>query len=250
MTLAETIVSNAIRYSMRRFCFANIIIAGPICAGKKSLAQQIAECSDAYNLEKNVTIFYQDDYYKEYDELEDTPFGVKNIDARSAFKISKFLKDVRTFYEQGHISINTFSLRNWNKNCSIIKTNESSEIIKPCIFKSKETRRINILVGTHTIDLLKKNQQYREDENEKCVKTSDNELVRRIIPYDIPEAIYIYLNTPHIACMERREKRRIMFPNNLYTVKQYNEYSDFIKKQTEDEIAFQKEMADIVINCD
>ena len=41
-----------------------------------------------------------------------------------------------------------------------------------------------------------------------------------------------------------------MFPNNLYTVKQYNEYSDFIKKQTEDEIAFQKEMADIVINCD
>ena len=241
MTLAESTVSNAIRYSMRKNCFANIIIAGPIGAGKKRLSHLIAECSDVYSLESNVTIFNQEDYYKEYDELEDTYFGVKNIDSESAFDTKKFIRDVRTFYENGHVSVPTYSPKKWalSWNRENLEENKTA-----CIIENKNVKRINIFIGTHAIELLSSGihnvKKFREDKNINF---------GRIVPYVIPEAIYIYLNTNHERCMERRERMKLMYPKSFIDVTLYKEYSSFIEKIVEAEIMPQMQLADIVINC-
>lgn len=238
MTLAESTISNAVRYSMMKFCYANIIIAGPICSGKKSIAQSIAEFSALQNLEQTVTIFDQDSYYREYEELEDTKFNVKNIDIQSAFNTKKFVNDVRTFYEKGAVSVAEYNRRKWTKSWGVMKNSEENENKPSYILETKYERRINIFVGPHAIELLTQ----RLGINNTYVKNY-------VVPYQIPEVICIYLNTNHQTCMKRREKEKLMFPENLYDVRSYKEYSRFIEEQNKKEIAFQKDMADIVINC-
>ena len=231
MTLAESTVSNAIRYSMQRFCFANIIIAGPIYAGKKSLARLLVKFFDGNSIEPNVTIFEQDCYYKEYDELEDAPFDVKNVDAKSAFNTKAFISDVGHFYEKDYVMVKEFNKRKWIR----VRGEKQFDTETVFILETKYKRRINIFVGPHAIELIKAS-------NENLNATE------KIVPYEIPEVICIYLNADHHICMEHRRKERFMFPN-IYGEKRYQEYSQFVKEQTEKEIEIQKEMADIVINC-
>lgn len=238
MTLAGSTISNAVRYSMMKFCYANIIIAGPICSGKKSIAQSIAEFSALQNLVQSVTIFDQDSYYREYEELEDTKYDVKNIDKKSAFNTKKFVNDVRTFYEKGAVSVAEYNRRKWTRSWGIMQKSDENENKPSFILETKYKRRINIFVGPHAIELLTQrlgiNNSYVND---------------YVVPYQIPEAICIYLNTDHQTCMKRREKEKLMFPENLYDVRNYKEYSRFIEEQTQKEIAIQKQVADIVINC-
>ena len=239
MTLTESIVSDAIRYSMRKFCFANIILAGPIGAGKKSIAQLIVQCADIKDSTQNVTIFEQDSYYREFDELEDTPFGVKNIDVKSAFNTKRFVNDVRTLYEKGTVSVAAYNRKKWTKNWGTIETREN-EFSKPtCIFETKYERRINLFVGPHAIELLTPRM---------ITDLQSVDLENYVIPYRIPEVICIYLNTNHDICMARREKEHLMFPE-IYEVKKYQEYSRFVEEQTMKEIAAQKGRADIILNC-
>lgn len=240
MTLAETTVSNAIRYSMRRFCFANIIIAGPICSGKKSLAELIAEYGDIYNVESSTTIFYQDDYLKEYDKLEDTMFGVKEIDSKSAYHTKKFVNDVRTFYEVGHVSVKVYT-----RNCYAGEPRESMSQKKNSayILETKLQRRTNIFVGPHAIDLLVPNTRNIAS-GLSCDGNEDY-----VAPYKIPEAICIYLNTNEYVCMERRRGRVPMLSDAFYDSRLAREYERYVASKIESEIAIQKEMADIVINC-
>lgn len=238
MKLAESIFSDAIRYSMRKFCFANIILAGPVCAGKKSIAQLIVLCADIKDSTQNVTIFEQDSYYREFDELQDTPFGVKNIDAKSAFNTKRFVNDVRSLYEKGTVSVAAYNRKKWTRNWGTIETREN-EFAKPtCIFETKYERRINIFVGPHAIELL---TPCMSDDIQSV------DLTKGVIPYRIPEAICVYLNTNHDICMARREKEHLMFPE-IYEVKKYQEYSRFVEEQTMKEIAAQKERADIILN--
>ena len=246
MTLSESTVSNAIRYSMRKNCFANLVIAGPVGAGKKRLAHLIAECSDVYGQESNVTIFCQDDYYKEYDELEDTCFGVKNIDSESAFNTKRFVRDVRTFYENGHVSVCAYSRKNWSR---AWKNDPFEENKAACILETKTFKRVNIFVGSHAIELLKTGIHTTRKINEGNNEDSEKNVSPRIVPYVIPEAIYIYINTNHEVWMERRERAKLMFPNSLIDVKLYREYSSFVESIVENEIMPQMKMADIVINC-
>ena len=246
MTLSESTVSNAIRYSMRKNCFANLVVAGPVGAGKKRLAHLIAECSDVYGQESNVTIFCQDDYYKEYDELEDTCFGVKNIDSESAFDIKRFIRDVRTFYEVGHVSVCAYSRKNWSR---AWKNDSLEENKSACILETKKVKRVNIFVGSHAIEFLKNGIITTRKRSEGSDEESDKIVSPRIVPYVIPEAIYIYLNTNHEVCMERRERAKLMFPNSLMDIKLYREYSRFVESIVKTEIMPQMKMADIVINC-
>lgn len=239
MTLAETTVSNAIRYSMRKFCFANLIIAGPICAGKKSLAQLIAEYSDIYSVESNVTIFYQDDYFKEYDKLDDNSFGKKEIDTKNAFYAKKFVQDVRKFYENGSVSVKKFNRNAWFNNSLVNQENVSKQ--PACILETKKKRRTNIFVGPHAIDLLTRNN-CEGNTRETIEQFSDG----YVVPYQIPEAICIYVNTDEHTCMKRRQST---FFEVFQDLKVEKEYSYYISSQIEREIAFQKDMADIVINC-
>ena len=239
MTFAESIVSDVIRYSMRRFCFANIILAGPICAGKKSIAQLIVQCADIKDSTQNVMVLEQDSYYREYNELEDTPFGVKNIDVKSAFNTKRFVNDVRTLYEKGTVSVAAYNRKKWTRDWGRIETRENEFARPTCIFETKYERRINFFVGPHAIELL----------TSRMISDFKNvDLTNYVLPYQIPEVICIYLNTNHDICMARREKEHLMFPE-IYEVKKYQEYSRFVEEQTMQEIAAQKDSADIILNC-
>lgn len=242
MTLAESTISNAIRYSMLKNGFANVIIAGPICAGKKSIAQLIADFSAACTLENNVTIFYQDDFYKEFEEMEDTIYGVKNIDSKSAFYSQKFVKAVCEFYDNGYVMVNGYNRKKWSKNFGMFNINENTEGAKFSILEKKECRRTNIFVGPHVIDLL--TPQFN-------LNTGNNLLIAKgfegVTLYSMREPIYIYLEADISLCMERRQKRELMFPKTLCDVKLYKEYVKYIEEVTKKEIAFQKQMADIIV---
>ena len=239
MTLAESTVFNAIRHSMMKYCFANIIIAGPICAGKKNIAQSIAEFSALQDYVSHVTIIDQDNYYLEYEELEDTPFGVKNIDTKGAFNHKKFVNDVRTFYEKGSVSMAEYNRRKWTKNWWNITTDDENGKKTSHILETKYERMMNIIVGTHAIDLL---MPLRLDALE------DVNLKEHVVPKAIPKCICIYLDTDHDVCMSRRAQEGLMYPDTN-DMQLLSRYSNFVKQQVEKEIATQKKKADIIINC-
>lgn len=235
MTLAESTVFNAVRHSMMKNCFANLIIAGPICAGKKSIAQTIAEFY--LSQEYVVTIIDQDSYYKEYEMLEDTNFGVKNIDSKSAFDTKKFVRDVRKLFEEGSVLVPEYNLRRWTR---IPRQEEKTNKWPGYILKVKDAKKINIFVGPHAIELLTPHV---------ASNLPSEDLTKYVIPYHIPEAICIYLNTNHKICMERREKENLMYPNSFDEIFLSN-YNMFVKEQTDKEIAHQMSKAHLIINCD
>ena len=68
MNIAESTVANAIRYCMRKYCHANIIIAGPIGAGKIALCNEMKDWFEAIE-GSNVAVLSQYNYYKELDDI-------------------------------------------------------------------------------------------------------------------------------------------------------------------------------------
>lgn len=218
MNLAQYLVSSAIKYSMTKNCFANIVLAGPICSGKKSIAELVSEFIDITNYQKTVSIFTQEDYYKPYTLNEDNEFGVKNIDSKSAYDVKRYVSDVRKFFEAGHVCSAIYLQKTSNN------LNEGDKVRPSMIFSMKQKKRINIFVGPHVIDLLK-----------------DSEI-------DIPEAIYIYLDVDLNECIKRRLNAGIMVPTLPFGSTKWEEYRNLIINQNEEEILPQKEKAQFIIN--
>lgn len=212
MNIAESTLANAIRYCMRKYCQANIIIAGPIGAGKLDLCGEMQAWFESVE-SSSVTVFSQYDYYKELDDIPFEKYG-KKIDSVEAFEKEEFIGDAFQLIENGYTYIPHYDFSKWSrKNSKIIQKDKLNHKV---ILLRKGN--INLLVGPHAISLLK----------------------------DVfTDAISVYVNTPYAECINNR----FYNPKSSELVGDLqNKYFDeFLLPQIEKEIHPQLDMADIVI---
>ncbi len=225
--LAETMVLDAVNFSMNKACKANIIIAGPICSGKMPIAEFVRKY---YSTTKNykITLMNQASFYKSLYGMERFPQGWR-IDAPEAFHTEEFVKRVKAVFEKGISSSPYFNLNTWTRGMPEIEkqctTEEQKKELrsKMDLFTFHSNSLVNIFVGTHAIKLL-------EDV--------------------VPNAITIYLNTDFDVCMKRRLGmecyRKVA---NIKTIAEKNAYFDFVLDELEWSVYPQRAKADIVLKA-
>lgn len=217
MNIAESTVANSIRYCMRRYCHANIIIAGPIGAGKIALCNEMKEWFEAIE-GSNVSVLSQYNYYK---ELEDIPFEKygKKIDSIEAFEKEEFVDDVKEFLEQGY-TYTPHYYSNWSRKNPIILQSDKMKHKVEILHKG----HVNIFAGPHAIALLKN---------------------------VVTDAIKIYVNTSTPKCIERRVDRGLFLPMPCELEKdlQTTFFENFVLPQVEEEIFPQLNDSDLVVTC-
>lgn len=218
MNIAESTVANAIRYCMRKYCHANIIIAGPIGAGKIALCNEMKDWFEAIE-GSNVAVLSQYNYYKELEDIPCEKYG-KKIDSIEAFEKEEFIDDVKEFLERGY-TYTPHYYSNWSRKNPIIiqadKMNHKVEIL--------HKGHINIFVGPHAITLLKG---------------------------IVVDAITIYVNTTYSKCIARRVDRGLFLPMpcELEANLQVNYFESFVLTQIAEEIFPQLDEADLVVKLD
>lgn len=212
MNLAESTIMNAIRYSMSKNCYANIVLAGPIGVGKRNMATVIADWLNAVTFEKTVSVFSQEDYLREFSCLVTDKFGGKPIDTTGAYEIKRYLSDAEAFI---------------NEEYEYFKIPRDAE--KPAekiehIYGLQPKGKVKIFTGPHAIYLFKH------------------------FGIKIPNAIYIFMNANVRSCIHRRIQNGIMVPSILKASKDWKEYFDYVVAENEKYILPQMNMADIVVN--
>lgn len=223
MKIGESTVAGAIRYCYRKYCRANVIIAGPIGAGKKEMADAMKDWFDTISGE-HVTVFSQEEYYKEKEAIPfEEPYGRK-IDSIKAFEKERFVTDVRNLLDKGCVLINKYNIREWTKKWPYryVDINGAQEGEPKYRIEAFQNNRTNIFIGVHAITLLK-------------------DLV--------PESVTIYLNTDTDVWMKRREKEKMFLPmvQNRTSEEVTKYYENFILPQIATDILPQLDMADIVV---
>ena len=160
MNLAESTIMNAIRYSMVKNCFANIILAGPVYAGKRSMANLIAMNLNFTYSEKVASVFSEEKYFR---ELPENKFNVKDIDSEDAFDTYQYLWDVKRFLAQ-----------EYDKPKMVTKKGKENI---DYIYGLEPKEKVNIFTGPHAIKLLKENVEipeaiyiYVDADVQKCIQ--------------------------------------------------------------------------------
>ena len=223
MQICESTVASAIRYCYRKYCRANIIIAGPIGSGKKELANAMKDWFDTISGE-HVTVFSQEDYYKEKELIpEEKEYG-RRIDSIKAFEKERFIMDVRNLFDKGCVLINRYNIKDWSKKWPYryVDINGVQEGEPKCRIEAFQNNRTNIFIGLHAITFLKQ---------------------------IVPDSVTIYLNTDASTWMPRRIKEEMFLPfpknRNAEQISEY--YENFILPQIAEDVLPQLDMADIVV---
>lgn len=113
----------------------NIVIAGCTCSGKTTLAKDIFE---RFSNDYKVTIFEQDAYFKNLEDIPRTRYGYLT-DSIHAFHKDEFIEDVEELLSSCRVLIPRYDI---STNTRISKD------------KFIEKGNINIFEGLHTISLL------------------------------------------------------------------------------------------------
>ncbi len=214
MKIGESTLTNAIRYCLRKYCEANIIIAGPIGAGKHELCELVKDWFENIGI-SYVSLFFQDDYYKELQDIPKSEYGAK-LDLMDSFETEELIDDVKKLYELEYTYVPVYDFNIWSRkfNELVSKSHEKVKLVRK--------RNINIFAGIHAITLLKD---------------------------IVPNAITIYVNTDTNVCIQRRVNQRMFCPCPYELPKslQMSYYEDFIIPQIQTDILPQLDLADIVI---
>ncbi len=223
MEISESTVANAIRYCYRKYCKANIIIAGPIGSGKRELADAVKDWFETINGER-VTVFSQEDYYKEKDLIPgDEEYG-KEIDSIKAFDKERFITDSRNLFDKGCVLVNRYNIRDWSKKWPYryVDINGVQEGEPKFRIEAFQSSRTNIFIGLHAITLLKD---------------------------IIPNSVTVYLNTDVNVWMSRRMKEGMFLPQPKVIIRGQllRYYEEFVLPQIAEDILPQLDMADIVV---
>ncbi len=210
MRIGESTLTNAVRYGLRKYCEANIIIAGPIGAGKHELCALEKGWFETIG-NNQVSLFSQDDYYKDLQSIPKNEYGAK-LDLMDAFKTSELIEDAKKIFKLGYTYVPVYDFKDWTRKS--IGVYEKAKLVNK--------GNVNIFVGVHLITLLKE---------------------------FVPNAITLYVNTDLNTCMQRRIKQKMFcpYPYELPKQLQMNYYEEFIIPQIQTDIMPQIDMADIVI---
>lgn len=177
----------------------NVVIAGPTCSGKTTLANEIRK---DFVAKEAVTIVSQDDYFK---NLCDVPRGKTGylMDSIEAFHQEEFKQDMQKLLQEGVAWMPRYQ----------VATNTR-------IGKNKIVRdsKINVIEGLHTITLLQ----------------------------NIPQAIYIFVDTDMEICLNRRILRdTVQYKIPEAIIKKH--WNDCILPMYQRDILPQKRLADLII---
>lgn len=112
----------------------NIIISGPTCSGKTTLAKEL---EDKLSYTKVCSIS-QDSYYKDLKNIPKSRYGYL-MDSVNAFETNEFTEDIKTLLRVGYVLI---------PNYYIPENRRISKDIR------KDKGNVNILEGLHSIRLL------------------------------------------------------------------------------------------------
>lgn len=212
MNLVESTVMHAIKYSMTKNCFANVILAGPIAAGKRELAHTIAEWLNFVNSVKMVSIFKEEDYYKDVSSIPVNEFGLKDMESKEAFDLEHYYQDAKFFLER------EYEYEKIDKDFKVFSEGKVSYL-----YSISPKRKIKIFTGPHAIELLSSGK------------------------IEVPNAISIYIDVSLQELLKRRMDKGFAVPNFPIGSQNWIEYFSYLESQNEKFILPQKEMADIVL---
>ena len=225
---AESMVLEAVNFSMNKACKANIIIAGPICSGKYPIAEFVRKFYAGVKSYR-ITLMNQASFYKPLSEMEETPYGY-NVDAIEAFYEEEFRRKVKALFEVGISSSPYYNMKTWTRGMTEIEKQCSTEEQKQEVrsrselFTFHNNGMVNLFIGEHAITLL-------ED--------------------IVPDAIKVYLNTDFGVCIKRRFAmecfRKVA---NFKTISEQNDYVfHFVSGELHHSVYPQMERADIVLKA-
>ena len=220
MNIAESTVMNAIRHSMGKNGFANIVLAGPIASGKREMANLIENWFHIINSIKCVSVFSEEDYLKESNLLSDNKFGVKDIDLKESFDLELYFQDAKYFLDKEH------DKKEHEFERIIRRAKRNSEGKVSYIYGISTKGKINIFTGPHAIELM------------RCGEV------------DVPKPIFIFLNADLQKCIQKRAEKGFMIPKFPIGSHEWEDYFEYIINQNEKHVLPQMKMADIIIKCD